>query len=364
MKRTRVCIATIITGIALAIVVPAFPASAAPSSNSPFVDPIAPVTTSTTTVPTTSTTVVGGLTTAPTLPAQSNDNPGMFDVTGQVRKAINDWITSLVTSAINPALDLVGKTLLSAPDITDNAAVHSTWLITLGIADTLFVLMAVIGGIIVMTHETMQTRYSVKDIAPRLVIAVIAANCSTVIASQLISLSNALAQGLLGDGVDPSVAVGGLGRAVVSNAGSGGFLILLAAVATVMGVMLGCLYLLRSMLVVVLVVAAPLMLACHALPQTDRMASLWWRSCGACFGIQVTQALVLIIAVRVFFAPDGSNVLGLSAANGFVELLIMLCLFWIMLMIPVWAMKLVFNGGSAGRTTINTIKTVAAVVAK
>lgn len=318
---------------------------------------------------TTTTTILDPIQDALDYGTKKDSSPGFFDIGGQVREAINDWITSLVTSAINPALDLVGKTLLSAPDITDNPAVNSIWLVTLGIADSLFVLLAIVGGIIVMTHETVQTRYSVKEIAPRLVVAVIAANCSALIASQAISFSNALAQGVLGDGVDPGQAVGGLGRAVVSNAGEGGFLIILAAAATVLCVLLGCLYLLRAMLVVLLVVAAPLMLACHALPQTERMASFWWRATAACLGVQIAQALVLIVGARVFFAPDGSNVLGLSATNGLIELLIMLCLFWIMLRIPAWAARLALSGGGSAhasreKSAVASVVKVAAMVAK
>lgn len=276
-----------------------------------------------------------------------DSSPGMFDVSGKVRQAIDDWISSLVESAINPALDLLGRTLLSAPDVTNHPGVHASWVITLVIANSLFVLLAIVGGILVMTHETIQTRYSVKEIAPRLVIAVITANCSALIASQAIAFSNALAQGILGDGVTPSDAVGGLGRAIVANIGTGGFLVIMAAVATVFCLLLACLYLLRAMLVVILVVAAPLMLACHALPQTEGLAMIWWRASAACLGVQVGQALVLVISVRVFFAPDGSNVVGLSATNGLINLLITLCLFWIMLRIPIWAGKLVMNRRSS-----------------
>lgn len=332
----------------------ATPASADPLSDSPT---------------TTSTTILDPIQDALDYGTKKDSSPGFFDIGGQVREAINDWITSLVTSAINPALDLVGKTLLSAPDITTNPAVHSIWLVTLGIADSLFVLLAIVGGIIVMTHETVQTRYSVKEIAPRLVVAVLAANCSALIASQAISFSNALAQGILGDGVDPSQAVGGLGRAVISNAGQGGFLIILAAAATVLCVLLGCLYLLRAMLVVLLVAGAPAMLACHALPQTDGLARFWWRATAACLGVQIAQALILIVAVRVFFAPDGSNVLGFSAANGFVELLVMLCLFWIMLRVPAWAAHMAMSGGASAhasreKSAVASVVKVVAMVAK
>ena len=45
-------------------------------------------------------------------------------------------------------------------------------------------LLVLIGGIIVMSHETLQTSYSAKEIAPRIVLGFLAANLSMVLMSQ------------------------------------------------------------------------------------------------------------------------------------------------------------------------------------
>ena len=47
-----------------------------------------------------------------------DDDPGFFDVGGRVQKAINDWFRDLVASALTPALDLLGRTVLATPDVT------------------------------------------------------------------------------------------------------------------------------------------------------------------------------------------------------------------------------------------------------
>lgn len=290
----------------------------------------------------------------------SDSSPGFFDIGGQVRKAIDDWFSGLVTSAINPVLDLIGKTLLSAPDVTSQGEVQRIWFVSLAIANTVFVLFALAGGIVVMTHDTLQTRYSVKEIAPRLVFAVVAANASLLICSQAINLSNALARSFLGDGLDPATATGGLGRVIVLGAGTGGFLVLLALAATTMCLVLACLFIARAAIVVLLAVAGPVALACHALPQTEGIAILWWRSVVACLGIQIAQALVLITAVRVFFTSSGNGVFGLSVGDGLVSLLVSLSLFWIMLRIPTWAGRMVFGPrGGPIKSATNTVRFVA-----
>lgn len=126
---------------------------------------------------------------------------------------------------------------------------------------------------------------------------------------------------------------------------SGGMLLVFLGLAcAVLGVVLLVLYILRSALLIVLVCAAPVMLLCHALPQTDGLARLWWRSVTACLAIQVGQALVLATVVRVILTPDGRGTLGVGAAGGLIDLLVVLCLLWLLIKIPFWAKELAFSG--------------------
>jgi hypothetical protein len=100
---------------------------------------------------------------------------GLFDVSCHVTSAINGWFKGLVSSALNPVLSLLGHTVLASPDVTGPGQVRDLWGAAAGIANTIVVLFVVVGGAIVMGHETLQTRYAAKDIAPRVVVAVIAA---------------------------------------------------------------------------------------------------------------------------------------------------------------------------------------------
>ena len=57
-----------------------------------------------------------------------------------------------------------------------------------------------------MSHETLQTSYSAKEIAPRIVIGFVAANLSMVLMSRAIDLANGLSAALAGGGVSPASA--------------------------------------------------------------------------------------------------------------------------------------------------------------
>ncbi|MEV0971251.1 hypothetical protein [Microtetraspora glauca] len=62
------------------------------------------------------------------------------------------------------------------------------WKANAAIADTGFVLLATIGAITAMGHETVQTRYAVKEVVPRLFVAALAANTSFTICGKVIEL--------------------------------------------------------------------------------------------------------------------------------------------------------------------------------
>lgn len=278
------------------------------------------------------------------IPSGGDGHPPFWDVPGQIRQAINDWFRGLVEDALNPALELLGNTVLSTPDLGAHERVEEIWRVSLGIADALLVLILIVAGALVMTHETLEGRYALKQMLSRLALAAVAANASLLVSGQLIRVANGLSGGFLAGGVAPAEASERLAGFVLGALTDGGiFLILLALVCAALAVFLLVLYLVRAALAVLLVCAAPLMLLAYALPQSEGLARLWWRGMAAVLGIQVAQALVLATSVRVFFTADGRGALGLAGSGGLVDLLVALCLLWILVKIPFWAKELAFS---------------------
>jgi hypothetical protein len=286
------------------------------------------------------------------LPPPFGNGPGFIDIGARVRDAVNGWFRDLAASALDPLLDLVSRTILATPDLTAaSSRVHDLWWVSAGIANTCFVLLILAGGVLVMSHETVQTSYSVKEIAPRLILGFLAANLSLFVTGQAIPLANALARALVGSGTDPDhvrTTLKTLALAPLDS--SSGLLVLIAIALAVMALLLVATYVVRVSLLIVLIAGAPLALACHALPSIEGLAQLWWRAFTGCLGIQVAQALVLGMAVRVFFEADRDRVLGLGGSGHLVDLIVVGCLLWLLLRIPIWVARLVV--GRRGSTLV------------
>ncbi|MDE3069243.1 MAG: hypothetical protein KGJ43_00760 [Acidobacteriota bacterium] len=369
--RRRTVIATGLAALALlafsaaAVAAPPGPPAAATTSTPAATQPLPPGDQSTPPGP--------GIQVGPPLPADQTQpgstpsgqvdvgkesKPAWWDIPGRVRYGIDSWFRGLVTDALNPMLDLIGKTVLATPQVASQGEVGQIWLISLGIADGLLVLFLLAAGALLMTNETLHSRYALKDALPRIVFAAIAANASLSLSGQLIAFANALSSGFLAGGVDPAQASLQLKDFILGAvAGSGIFVILLGLVAAALAVVLLILYIVRATVVLILIAGAPLLLITHALPQTDGLARLWWRGMTAALGVQVAQALVLATAVRVFFNSGGRAALGLSVTGNLIDLVVCLCLFWILIRIPFWAKDLAFSGrrtlvGQAARTYV------------
>jgi hypothetical protein len=279
-------------------------------------------------------------------PAAGTGSCGLLDYTCFVTRAITGWFAGLVRSAVNPLLAWIGDSALSTPQPGAIPAVHAMWAASVAVADACYVLLVLIGAIVVMSHETLQTSYSAKEIAPRIVLGFAGANLSMALISQAITVANGLSAALAGHGVTPAAAASSLLRTLGNSVSTGGiFLILLALAGVVMALVLAVVYVLRLMAVVLLAAAAPLALALYALPQTSWAARWWWRALTAALAIQVAQGLVLTAAVQVFFAPGW---LPGHTAGYLEQVLITLCLLYVLMRIPFWITRPVLTpfGGS------------------
>ncbi|MEV4105901.1 conjugal transfer protein TrbL family protein [Nonomuraea sp. NPDC049649] len=286
------------------------------------------------------------------LPESSGFGFGIGDlIAGQ----INSWFASLVTMAVKPLLDLLAVTLLATPDVSGSGRVFDLWKANAIIADASLVLLATAGAIAAMGHETVQTRFAVKEVLPRLCVAFLAANTSFLICGKVIELANALSTALLGQDFDGRRAMATLRFLVIVPGQQQIFYTLLALVAAILLILLLISFVMRAALVLLLVVAAPLALAGLALPYADGLARFWARAFGGLLLIQVAQSLTLVLAVRIIFNQDGRLLLGLTPTGQLVNLVLALSLLIILVRIPGWITRRVFAQTAGRGSTITRI---------
>ncbi|MEU7487553.1 hypothetical protein [Streptomyces sp. NPDC042319] len=263
--------------------------------------------------------------------------------------AITSFLGKLIEEAMQPVRELLADTLLATPDVTKQADVRRMWSSTLGIAVSVYVLLVLAGGVTVMGHETVQTRYALKQIAPRLLLGLIAATASLTVMGKVIGLSNAVVQAVMG--TDLSDAGKGLVERILPFAlfGAPGLKLYLSILSSVVitlvvAVLVG--FIVRVAIMALLAVTAPLALSCHGHPATDPIARLWWRGLAGCMVIQIAQSVTFILALKLFFAP-GATLLGIPKPNQLGTLLAGMALFWVLFKIPSWTVQVILRGTPA-----------------
>ena len=322
-----------------------------------------PASTPTPTTPSTSAPTQGPTPPGWTEPSDSGaDDPGLFDIPGQIRKAINDFLLWIAKTGLKPVMDTLGQTVLSTPDLTGNAQVKAFWTTSLVAANGVFVLFVMAGGFIVASRETLQTSYGLKEIAPRIVVAGVAANMSLLVAGKAIEAVNALTAAIAGQGVDGHAAVTAISQMLSQPAGSNTMppilFSLLILAALIMAIVVVMTFVLRIALMVGLIGIAPLALLCHATPQTEGLAYTFWRAFAACLGIQLGQAVIIVATVRIFLTPAGPQVLGMPATTGgLLAILVCLTMLWLLIKLPSWMKPLILGplGQRHGRGLIGQI---------
>src|SRR3989440_1007918 len=219
-----------------------------------------------------------------------------------------DWLSHLILQGLDALWSLLLQTALNIPNVTTLPQVKDITKTSLVVVNVCFVLAILAVGVVVMGTETVQTRYGLAELGPRLVIGFIAANVSTLLCDKLITLANALTQALAGD----SIAGGGsfgLLRDTVHASLTGPTAIIALIFVVILAVMTALMmaqWLVRLGVLVVLVGIAPCALACHATPWTEPAAKLWWRAMLGTLGTVVLQALALHTALSVFLNPDAN----------------------------------------------------------
>ncbi|MCK9921915.1 hypothetical protein MXD61_08460 [Frankia sp. AgPm24] len=276
---------------------------------------------------------------------------GLTDIPGKVADAINGWLASLATSALAPVMHLLGATVLSTEDVTTRPAIRQMWWDNIAIADALMLLVLTVGALLAMSHDTLQTRTTAKELGPRLVVGFVVAHVSLPLMSLAIGLSNGISQAIAGQ----KITADGIGAALtttlrVNKAAPFIVLILLCVAALAIALVVG--WAVRLLVLMMLAVAAPLMLIWHGLPQTAGLARLWWRALAGCLAVQVSHALLLLVGLRVLLADPGH---ALAPNSGSLLNILLACgMFVLALRLEAWITRMVL-ASTGGPSTVVTI---------
>ena len=293
-----------------------------------------------------------------------------WDLSGCVSAAIDQFLHGLVTDLLDPGLALLSQTLLTTPTPQQIPGLAGLWNSSWQILVGSYAVLVLLGAVMVMGYQSVQTRYGLREIAPRMIAGFLAGALSLLGSGIAIQLANALSAAVLADGVDPVDGATALRQLIgnsLTTAAPGGVpgtgLLIVGLVAAAILQMLLLVYVVRVAITVILIAAAPLVLMLHALPQTDGIARWWWRAFAGCLAVQVAQSLTLVATVKVFLTPDGvaGGLFGSVPGSDWARTLVVLALLILLWRIPFWILRAVRGGGS-GRSLIGSIVRTAILI--
>ena len=262
-----------------------------------------------------------------------------------------DWLAHVILDLLNALWGLLLEHALNIPNVTKLPQVKDITATCLLVVNISFVLAIIGAGMVVMGRETLQTRYGIAELGPRLVVGFIAANISTLLCDKLITVANAVIFELAGQSLSTTGSFNRLHdtvQAAFTNAPTALLTVVFAVVLAGLTGMLLMQWLVRLGLLVVLVGAAPIALACHATPFTDPAAKLWWRAILGTVGTVVAQAFALHTAMSIFLNPAVNvSALGIPDKRTHAyDLFIVTCLLWAVLKIPGLMRRYVTKGST------------------
>ncbi|WP_243793795.1 hypothetical protein [Saccharopolyspora gloriosae] len=247
----------------------------------------------------------------PGYPPGEESSCGFTDIPACVSDAIEAFFRDLVTPGLNSLLDLLADSVLVTPQLDQLPVMGQIWANSQHIVLIAYSALVMVAGIIVMAHETLHTRHSIKEILPRVIVGFLAANLSLFFGGKIIEVGNALSRAVLGEQLSPEVAGRAMRDTLMEDLDGGGVFVLFIALALlVMLIVVMLTYIVRITLTIILLAAAPLLLMCHALPQTEGIARWWWKAFAGVMAIQVAQSLALVVAIKFFFWPGGITLFG------------------------------------------------------
>jgi len=276
-------------------------------------------------------------------------------IAGLIETVLNA-LTSATQAALNWVLGLLSAAVFSSPDVTVLPQVSYVSGRAQLVANAFMVLIVMVVGLLAMTHGSVQERYSLKELLPRMLIGFLAANMAIPAVRAVITGANALTDALTGDTFTSQDSFDQI-RRVIAGASTDQATFIVALVMSLLAlwmlVMLIITWLGRLTVLLVVAGTGPVALMCHALPQTDPVARIWWRSLFGALAVQVLQAVTLNMAVATLLSPDANlPALGLPHdPTGLLNLLITCFVLWLVIRIPRWVARN-FGGNAARAGTI------------
>lgn len=263
--------------------------------------------------------------------------------------AIAGVLQNLIESAVKPVVDGIIVYLTTTPSLMGNSVVLKFWTVTLGIADSMFLIVMALVGLHFMSASSFGfEEVELKQLLPRVGLAFLGANSSLFLADYLVQTCNVMVKTVIDQ-------TGGLTSAWVLNAvnpvtfltGNTPLITLVFLVIfLIAAIVLLLIYVSRLIFIFLGAVMAPLIFLLWAMPKTADFAV-------AAFKTYFVTVFMAFVHVVIFQLAASFLTLPGNTTNSLVSIAVAIGLFFTLLKVPSVMMQLVLY--SSGTTIFKRV---------
>lgn len=281
----------------------------------------------------------GAVSIAPIQSSQPSDG-----LTQVLIDAVSGFLQNLVQSATKPIVDGIIGFLTTTPELLNNSVVLNFWKITLGITDSLFVIMVALLGLHFMSAESLGfEEIELKHLLPRIGLAFLGANVSLFLANYMIITANALTKAILDStgGLSSAWVINAINISALSNNTTPLITLVFLVIFLIVSIVLLLLYISRLIMISLGAVLSPFIFLLWTLPKFSDFAEISVKSYIATVFIGFIHVVIIQLASSFLSLPENSN-------NSLISIGVAIGLFFTLLKTPNLMMQLVMYTSGNG----------------
>ncbi len=252
--------------------------------------------------------------------------------------AVSAFIQNIVESSTKPIVDGIIGFLTTTPNLLGNSVITKFWLVSLGIVDTLFVLVVALLGLHFMSASALGfEEVELKQLLPRIGTAFLGANISLFLADYVITTCNVLVKTILDStgGLTHAWIMDAINPVTFATGGTPLITLIFLVLFLILSVVLLLMYIARLITLSLGAVLSPFIFLLWTLPKFSDFAEIAIKSYVVTVFMVFVHVVIIQLAAAFLTIPGNSN-------NSLLAIAIAIGLFLTLLKVPGTMMQMVF----------------------
>jgi len=244
--------------------------------------------------------------------------------------AVSAFMQNIVESATKPITDGILGYLTTTPNLLSNQTIVNFWLVSLGIVDSLFILVAAFLGLHLMSAETFGfEEIELKQLLPRLGFFFLGANVSLFLADYVIVTCNALVSAVLNStgGLNHSWVVNAINPTTLITGTTPLITLIFLIIFLIVAIVLLFMFITRLIFISLGAVLSPFIFLLWTIPKFSDFAEIATKSYLTAVFMVFVQVVIVQLAASFLALPEQSN-------NSLISISIAIGLFLTLLKVP------------------------------